>query len=375
MSPLDLDLGVDLEIVDEPAPAVSPTATDTGFLIHSLAGSGSPTTVQKLLNPAQARTVFPAETNLIAAVDGFFGVGGGRLYVVPLDDDVQAALDLITAELGRGQISAPEVVAEADQALIRDFAWSTNRIYLADAPADSDESALSTLSDLLLSASGRNSGIWGDTVLIPGLAPGSTREIPSSIAVAGMIGRSDRATGNPNLAAAGKHTPGAAGQSNYLVGIKNPRPLAEIQRLARAQVNSFRMVDGAVTNYGYWTLADLELLPHWWDLSGSRTMMAIRAEEEGVAESMMFGQVAADNLFLDKYKGLLSGILARYQRIGAVYGTEQNPGYRVAVSSEINQLANVAQGKVKAQINVATSPFAADLGIAITRRSIVNAVA
>lgn len=89
----------------------------------------------------------------------------------------------------------------------------------------------------------------------------------------------------------------------------------------------------------------------------------------------MFGQVAADGLFLDKYQGALSGVLSKYQRIGAIYGNAEKPGYTVGVSSTQNPLDQLALGKVKAQILLKSSPFAAELGLTITRRSIVDAVA
>jgi hypothetical protein len=375
VSPLDLDLGVDLQITDDPTPSSAPTATSTGFLIHSVATSGAPTDATEIQNAGQARALYEGEAALLAHTDAYFGAGGGRLFVVPLEADVEDAVALITPQMGPGQVMAPEVVDAADQQVIRDSVWGTNRVYLADAPDGADEAAVEALAAQLLSSEGRNSAIWGDTLLIPGLASGVTREVRSSVVAGGLIARSDRVTGNPNLAAAGNHTPGAAGQPDYVLGIKAERPFDEIKRLAQAQVNSFRTVNQRVRNYGFWTLADLDLLPHWWDLSGSRTMMAIRAEEAAVAEEMMFGQVAADGLFFDKYQGALSGVLARYQRLGAIFGTAERPGYNVDVTATVNPLANVAMGKITAAIRAQTSPFAAELELTITRRAITDTIA
>lgn len=373
---LDLDLGVDLEITDDPTAAAAPTATDTGFLIQATTLTGAPATgVSTLKNMAQGRAVFAGDPSMLASTDGFFGVGGGQLYVLPLGADVATALAMITPQMGPGQIMAPAVQTEADQQAIRDFAWNTNRIYIADGVDGETQAQLETRAETLISTNGRNSMLEADTLLIPGLAPSSTREVRASVVTAALMARSDRVTGNPNLAAAGNHTPGAAGQSDYVVGIKAERSFVEIQDLARAQVNAYRTVNRKVRNYGYWTLADLEVLPHWWDMSGSRLMMAVRAEEQAAAEELMFGQVAADGLFLDKYQGALSGVLAKYQRIGAIYGNAEKPGYTVGVSSTQNPLDQLALGKVKAQILLKSSPFAAELGLTITRRSIVDSVA
>jgi hypothetical protein len=85
--------------------------------------------------------------------------------------------------------------------------------------------------------------------------------------------------------------------------------------------------------------------------------------------------VAADGGFLDRYKAALSGVLSAYQRLGAIYGTEENPGYKVDVSAQVNPLTNVARGLITAVILVKTSPFAAELKLTLTRRAITEQVA
>jgi hypothetical protein len=376
VSPLDLDLGVDLDIVDDPPPSTAPTATDTGYLIHSTAQVTSPAEVRELNSPAIAREVYVGEAALLAATDTFFATGGSRLFVSPLGESEGAAADLFPASAGPGQLMAPEVVAAVDIATLRDWAWDNNRIYVAQAPDGATDVALTALADAVIDAAGgRYAMLEADTLLVPGTAPGATREVPASVAKAALMARSDRVTGNPNLAAAGNHTPGAAGQVDYALGIKGERSIASQKALARAQVNCFRTVNNRVRSYGYWTLADLDLLPQWWDMGGSRLIMALRAEEQAVAEEMMFGQVAADGGFLDRYKAALSGVLSAYQRLGAIYGTEENPGYKVDVSAQVNPLTNVARGLITAVILVKTSPFAAELKLTLTRRAITEQVA
>lgn len=372
--PLDIDLGVDLTVTDDPPPSNPPVATDTGFLITSFVGA-APTGVTEVLSAGEARELWPTEAAVIAAVDAYFGAGGGRLLVSALAADEAAALARFGAQYGPGQLIAPEIVIAADQATLRDWAWANNRVYIAQAPDGAAQAALETLSAALIDdTAGRYSMLEADTLLIPGTAPGTTREVGASVVKAALMARSDRVTGNPNLAAAGNHTPGAAGQTTYVLGIKNERT-AEVQKaLAQAQVNSFRTVNNRVRSYGYWTLADLDVIPQWWDMGGSRTVMAIRAREQAVAEELMFGQVAADGAFLDKYKGALSGELAEFQRIGALFGTAESPGYSVNVSAQVNPLANVAEGKITAVIIVKTSPFAAELQLTLTRRSITDTI-
>src|SRR5580765_3457468 len=97
MSPLDLDLdiGVDLDVVDEPEPSTPPTATDTGFLIQATTQPTSPDEVRLIRSPADARVAYVGETAILANVDAWFNVGGGRLYLSPLAADAAAAAEAI----------------------------------------------------------------------------------------------------------------------------------------------------------------------------------------------------------------------------------------------------------------------------------------
>lgn len=376
MSPLDIDLGVDLEVTDDPQPSAAPTATDTMFLIHPLVDAGSPDGLTKIESAGQARESFPLEPSLLAITDAFFNIGGARIYLSSLETTAIAAASAFQPSHGPGQLVVPTVIASADLEPVKDWCWETNRIGIFNGADGASAATLATLSDALIDASSaRFSSIEADTILIPGTAPGTTREVRASVIAAALMARSDIATGNPNLAAAGNHTPGAAGQVDYAVGIKGERPATQQQTLAEAQVNCFRTVNNRVRKYGDWTLADLDFLPHWWDLSGSRTTMAIRAREQAVAEEMMFSQVDAQGGFLDRYYGALSGELAALQRLGAIYGTAQSPGYSVNVSAAVNPLSQVKLGVVKADIVFRVSPPAVDLKITITRRAIDAEVA
>lgn len=374
---LDLDLGVDLEVTDEPEPAAAPTATDTGFLVMSAALTGSPTGVTELNSALEARNTFPGEVNILAYTDAFFNEGGARLFFSPIPGagDAEDAVALFTDQMGPGQLVAPTVVAAADQEPLRDWAWAENRIYVASVTDGSTVGNLQTQATALIDdLGGRNAMLEADTLLIPGVAPGTTREVSAAIVKAAHMARSDIATDNPNLAAAGNHTPNAGGQCRYVVGIKNERSAADQKTLATSQVNCYRTVNNRIRGYGYFTLADLDALPHWWDMSGSRTIMAIRAREQAVAEELMFGQVDATNAFLDRYQGALAGELADLQRRGAIYGSDGSPGYSVVVAPSNNPVSQVATGLVMASIVVKTSPFAGSLKITLSRRAITQPV-
>lgn len=379
MSPLTIDLGVDVQVVDEPTVAAPPTATDTMFLIHTVAGSASPQTAQTITSNAQAKSTYPNEADILACADAFFNIGGGRMIVIPqLAGDATPAVSAaarITPQMGPGQVVVPEVTTATNLTALRDWCWDNNRILIANPPDGANLAAVQAFQTALTDASkSKFTEIEADTILIPGLATGTTREVRASVVKAALMARSDINTGNPNLAAAGNHTPNAAGQVNYAVGIKAEKDGVTQDAFAAAQVNCFRTVNGAVRAYGDFTAVNLTNLPQWWNVSGSRTIMAIRAAEQAQAEELLFGQVAADGLFLDRYNGALSGVLADMQRKGAIYGNDQRPGYSVDVSPAVNPIANIAQGIVTATIKVKTSPSAVDLEVTITRRQLTQEV-
>lgn len=375
MSPLAIgtDLGVELEVLDEPQPAAAPTATDTMFYVRNTALSGTPTGLREINSIGEAKSVYAGELAILADLETFFNVGGARVFVSSLETTPIAAVGLFTPQMGPGQVVLPDVVTAVDLEPVKDWAWDNNRILVANGADGASAATLETLATSLIdSSSGRFAMLEADTVLVPGGAGGTTREVRGSVVKAALMARSDINTGNPNLAAAGNHVPGGGGQVDYAVGIKAERPFTEIQDLAESQVNCFRTVNNRVRAYGDWTLADLSVLPHWWNMSGSRTVMAVRAREQAVAEELMFGQIAADGLFLDKYNGALSGVLAELQRAGAIYGSDSNPGYRVTVGGANNPLSEIAVGQVEAEITMRTSPEAVALKITLIRRAITQ---
>ena len=369
MSVFPLDIGVEVGVLDEPQPVVAPTQTDTCFLLHSTTEVGSPAGLTEVRNASQVRDLYEDETPIIALADAYFAEGGARLYIAPLDDatpDVTAALAMIGPEHGPGQVVAPESVTTTDHAEIAGWAWTTNRFYIADGPDGATDAALIVLADALkATVGGRFAELEADTLTIPGAAAGVTREVPASIVKAALMARSDLATGNPNLAAAGVN-----GECRYVVGITGERTGDQRNALGVEQVNTFRTVTGRIQSYGNRTLANLTTLPHWLDVSGSRVIMAVRARELAVAERHSFGQIDGQRKFFDQYEGALRGELADLARLGAFYGTAEAPGYRVDVSAELNPLEQLMQGVVIAQVVVRTSMFAESLRVNIIRRSL-----
>lgn len=370
MSPVTI--GYEIEIVDELAPAVAPTATDPCFLLHSAV-----TDLVTVTTAAEAREEFEGEADLIAITDAFFGEGGAKLTAAPLEnasgDDLEESLAQLPKDLGPGQVVAPEIVVGADMAEVAEWAYASNRIYIADGPDGASDSALAALATTVRASAGaRFTGIEADTLLIPGLTSGTTRDVPASIVKAALMARLDIATSNPNLAAAGITN----ARCRYVVGIDTERNETQRNTLAEAGINAFRTLYGtAIVPYGYRAVTDLDELPIWWDLSGSRTTMAIRAREAAVAEAHMFGQVDGTGAFLASYEAGLARELKALQDVGALFALgSTSPGYSVSAGWELNPRADIAVGKVSARIRFRTSPFAEYLTLSIIRRPVTEEV-
>lgn len=370
------DIEVVVQVVDEPTPVVAPTATDTAFLLARVQSAGADE-FAKFGRPADAREAYPTDDAIHAYVDTLFGEGTGTVYLSDLDAGFDDALDLFPPELGPGQVVAPGVTGTAasasggDVGALADWAWENNRVALLNGAVNATDAALINAADDVIGAEGgRNAAIWADWLVIPGFAGSPPRQVPASLVVAGMISRNDKASGNPGLAAAGEQ-----GVPNYARGIVAERTKPARDALNANQVNTFKTLFGQqVRNYAFLSLADLDRLSHWWDLSGARVVMSVRAREAAVAESFMWKQIDGQHILLDRYEGALRGELKALWDLGALFGEADRPAYSINISAAVNPLEQLQEGEVHAEIRLRTSPPVRRLNINIVRRQLTQEV-
>lgn len=362
--------GVDVAVEDEEVIARLPTATDTIYLLT--ADTDGPTTPTLVDSAAQVRADFASADDMIAEADALFGEGAARVYLLKISDalDITTTLDKLPADLGPGQVVAPSLVTATDIGETASWAFATNRVYLPNGPDGATDAQLVTLASAVIAAAdGRFTGLWADTAIIPG-AGGTTREVPASLIVAGMIARNDLRPGggNPNLAAAGANV-----LPQYALGVTAERTDAETQALNEAQVNTFRTVAGQLRNYGFRTLADLEERPQWWDLGGARTVMDVRAHTRSATEDSVFAQIDGQGSAEDRVNGLISRRCLELERLGALFTGADDKGnpvrsFTVDTSRAVNPVAQVAQGRVKARVSLKTSPYLEHLEVTIVKQ-------
>jgi hypothetical protein len=354
--------GIDVLVVDQPSAGVGPTDTDTLYLLHT-EGPATPT-VQ--------RTADTGSDDLDAIIRAYQAEGGRALVTQGYSASGSAlpvladALDLLPA--GPGQVCVPEVTTDSELETVT-AVWAQNKVALLNGPANAADGDLATLAaSIIASADGRGAALFADVAQYPD-GKGGTNSMPWSITVAGLIARNDRDYHNPNLPAAGVN-----GVSFAADGVVNMRADAARNTLAASQVNTAKDVYGSLRNYGFQTLADLKALPQWWDLSGARTVMAIRARAAAIDEQFVFAPIDGQGQMLGRYQGQLKAICKRYYDLGALYGTKPEDAYDVIVDETVNPPDSLAQGAVTARLRLRVSPYARHVITDIVRRPITAAV-
>lgn len=367
MSPVP---GSTVQIVDDPVSGASAQATDTLYLlspygpdeaaVYTSANSGNATLDAQLTayfkDGLSGRTVVGGKT---AVVQGY-----GSGYALPELDDA-----LLLLPSGPGQVVAPHVVDEPEMLLVAEGAWAQNKVALLNSAPGLTDSQVSVLAAALIAGGDcRGAGLWCDYAQHPA-AGGTTVTVPFTVTVAAMIAANDIALKNPGIAAAG-----VGGISDDVVSVSDLRTDTRRESLWHAQVNTAKVVDGKIRNYGYRTLADLTTLPQWAFFSGSRVVMALCEKAAELDETLVFGQIDGLGKFLGRYEGLLRGACKDLYDIKALFGDTPEDAYSVDVGPNVNPLSNLQAGLVTAQVRLKTSTEAEHIVTNITVRAITQSV-
>jgi hypothetical protein len=247
--------GTDISLVEQASSRSIPTDTGVAFFV----GAGGPAASGvagpvKLVNIDQFTGVYGARTaansTLYDSIEAYFREGGAEVYVsatsaaAPVEADYETALGLFNKELGPGQVLAPGV--EGIHSVLLAHAEANHRVALLDGPNNADPAAVQAAEDALDADPNRRFGaFFGNWLVIGGLTAGTTRTIPPSPVVAGLIARSDRAN-NPNVPAAGSN-----GVSRTAVDLAEAFTTAQADALNDGSVNVFRNVFGNIELYGW----------------------------------------------------------------------------------------------------------------------------
>lgn len=283
------------------------------------------------------------------------------------DEDRAASLDLLTADLGPGQVLYPGATTTAMYTALLEHAEERNRTALLDGADTATVSTLTAAAATLraLGTPAGCGGLFAPWAIVKGPTAGTTTTLPYSIIQAGLIARRDSETydpqhgvANPNDPAAGVHD--NAGVSRTAVSLSQEAwPDTDRETLNEAGVNVVRVVYDQVVTYGYRTLANpvTDELNIW--LSNRRIDMAILAAEAAIGEEFNFRQIDGRGRLLSEFKSALVGrVLLPYYGVGALFGETPEDAFHVETGDQVNPDAQLAEGLVKAVTEAKRSPLA-----------------
>jgi phage tail sheath protein FI len=207
-------------------------------------------------------------------------------------------------------------------------------------------------------------------VKVPGITLGTTRTVPPSAIVAGLIARNDGAEVNQNVPSAGD-----LGISRWAIDLsQTPWSDADRQTLNTSSISVIRDIYNSIRMYGWRTLVDPVTQPSWINFGNSRLHMTIAAEGHAVGERFVFDQLDGQGITINQFGAELTAILMPLFEAGALYGTTPEEAFFVDVGQQVNTPETIATNTLKAVISVRMSPFGELVQIEIVKVPVTEAV-
>jgi hypothetical protein len=285
-------------------------------------------------------------------LDTFFREGGQRCYVARYSSSppLSSALALFGAELGPGQVAAPEETpgATTDATLLA-HCQANNRVALLDVNNGDSVSAMNALGDLIPTLNMDYGACFGPWVTVPppaGVVGGSARQVPASAVIAALVARVDK-NGNPNRAAAGRDYP-----LQYATGFVTNLTKQNLSDMLDHGVNGAGTIFGVLENYGFQTAVDQSADNPYWQFNCSRTRMYIAARAASLAEPFVFRPIDGRGRLQAALKGTLEGMLLTLYQADGLFGETPAEAFAVTVGSSVNTTTTIAQGELHAVAEV-----------------------
>lgn len=301
--------------------------------------------------------------------------GGADDIASITDTQRQAALDLFTKGMGPGQVVLPGDTRTAAHTMLRTHAAGKNRHALGDQP---DTATVATITGAVATQRSLTNpeaiSLWGPVLIAPGVASGTTREIPYSVFQAAKMAATDAQYGHPNEPAAYDRSAAA-----WITGVKRAYTEAEYDTLRLAGANMGRVIDGVVQTDGYRTVVDPVSAQINLQVSNVRLDMLIRELGRQAAQRRAARQIDGYGRLASAYAADLIGALEKLKQKGAIFplianGIETDKGYSVDAGPTVNTPATIQAGELHAVIGVRRSPFAETVYLDIYNRLVTEPV-
>lgn len=283
------------------------------------------------------------------------------------DTQWQTALDKFTTDLGPGQVSAPGRTSTTAYSQLTGHASTHSRVALLDG---ADTATVATLTAAAAATRSRYAAMFAPWVIVPGVTGGTTRSVPPSALIAGLIAKNDPALGT-NRPSAGK-----AGISSYATDVSKPAWTdSDRATLNTAGVNVIRNMFGGVRVYGWRSLTNPTTDLNWIDFANARLYMQLVAELGQVGENYLWEEIDGQNgETINGFHDALSGVLLDHFNAGELFGDSADTAYAVDTGPGVNTLATIANLELHAVCYVKMAPFAEYVAIQIVKRQVTEAV-
>lgn len=285
---------------------------------------------------------------LYDVVDSYFAEGGREAIVGAFSGATYAnGLALFPPDLGPGQVAVVGVANDASlHTALLAHAKANNRFALLDVNDNLTVAQLTAFGTAVRAMTDAEYGaIFGPWVNIPapsGVIGGSSRRVPASGVMAGLIARAE-ALGNPNRAAAGRDFPLQYVTSFGLVVNK-----ADREAMLDAGVNTFATIYGVLEMYGFQTAVAQSTDQPYWQANCSRARMWLKAKAAEKGEPYVFRTIDGRGRLAAALKGELDDVCLQLYGVDGLFGETPQDAFSVEVGAAINTVNSVAQGELHA---------------------------
>jgi hypothetical protein len=284
----------------------------------------------------------------------------------------EAALALLTKDLGPGQVVAPLRTTEAEYKAIAAHCVANERRGLLDL-VDGNESELVAASTPLRSLEGNGERLvypMAQRAIVPGLTTGTSRTVSRACAQLGRIARCESEGLNPNKAAAGKN-----GGYRWVTGLSRVFTDPERAALNAAGVNCAILRRGKPVNYGDRTATNPVTDPNWKSFASSRLIMAVAAIADEVMEGYDFEDIDGHGYVFGKLKGdMESRACMPFYKQNALYGTTPDEAFQVNTGPDINTPTTISAEEIRCQVAVRSSNHGETLTTEVVKVPVSEAI-
>lgn len=356
----------DAHIVDQ-----SPeyTVATKGAVLEAWAGASNPDRTAKYVT-----AVGGADTGLPTVAVAANLAGGDADTAAITTTEIREALDRIPKSLGPGVVLLPWRTTAASHQEVLEHCAENNRTCILDGAKGASVSTLTTLAATLEAlgddAEGipRRGGLFAQYATGPGVTPGTTREVPYSVVVSGLLARAELAAGHPNVQPIGE-----AGVSDWVDRLDryfDETEGGDADDLTDAGINV--AVDRGTLGIRNYTFESLDTDSEWSDLAHSHYVTSVVARAEEIGERLRDGRLNLRRA-IPRFGSLLRLMLASDFASGALDGETQDDAFRVNVES-VNDDDTIAAQELNAEIGVKLGEHVRDVSITIAKTPVNQSV-